>query len=933
MFSFVKRGLSTAAILAAGGAMAGGGLAAPATAASVPRSDPTITIRVGSIRTAENGPPGPPTASGLAGTTFRVAPSSAGLPDTCVSTAAGLCTLSVNGGRTYTITQVGAPSGWFASSSLTAGTAGQVTSRVYDTLSVAVGTGNVTIPVPAPNSDTSPTARSGTWALSRDDPPLPDGCGLRIALLIDLSSSITQAILPTYKAAARAFVESLEGTPSSIAIYTFGTTGPAPGANNATLAPVSVADQAGVATLVRKLDGLTVPAGSGTNWDAGFWQIVRDMPAYHYQSAIIITDGDPTYYGPPGSLGGRGNLSRFAETENGIFSANALKKEGASVLGVGIGTSKQGLRYTDNIRAVSGPIHNTDYFNTDFETLSAVLANLALRNCAGLRLAKKAAPAIYAHAGEKITYTYTVTNPKYLTLHHVRVSDDRIAAAIPCTPSTLATGETATCTATYIVTQADVDAGHVTNAAKATGTTPNDDRVSSPPADVTVTAIRTPGIHLVKSAFPAEYAEPGKTIYYTYTVANTGNVILHNIALTDDRLGTITCPAAMLPPAASMACHATHTTTTADVDSGHISNTATVTGQPPTGPPVTDGAEEIIDAQQAPNIKLVKSAFPTEYRAPGEIITYTYTVTNTGNVTLRHVTVTDDKLHGPVACLTPTLSPGESTTCEATHAVTKADVADGHITNAGTATGDPPAGPPVTDDDTVTVEAIRTPGIELAKSAFPASYGAPGETVIYSYVAVNTGDVTLHDVTVTDHKIPGPIACPAGTLDPGDSMTCHATHIITAADLAAGHITNVGTVTGDPPAGPPVTDKSRETIDAIHRPGIQVAKSASPTTYRAAGEAIAFTYTVVNTGDVTLHDVAVTDDKIPGPIACLADRLAPGKATTCHAVYTITATDVIAGYVANVATATGRPPTGPPLTDRDEETVTLVALPVVSVTG
>ena len=256
-----------------------------------------------------------------------------------MSTAAGLCTLNVNAGRTYTIAQLGAPSGWFANSSLDAGAVGQATSRAYNTLRVAVGTGNVTIPVAAPNSDTSATARSGTWALSRDDPALPAGCGLRIALLIDLSSSITQAILPTYKAAARAFVESLKGTPSSIAIYTFATTAPAPGANNATLAPVSVADQAGVNTLVRKINGLTVPPSSGTNWDAGFWQIVRDMPTYHYQSAIIITDGDPTYYGPSGSLGGRGNLTRFAETENGIFSANALKNEGASVLSVGIGTS------------------------------------------------------------------------------------------------------------------------------------------------------------------------------------------------------------------------------------------------------------------------------------------------------------------------------------------------------------------------------------------------------------------------------------------------------------------------------------------------------------------------------------------------------------------------------------------------------------------
>ena len=150
-------------------------------------------------------------------------------------------------------------------------------------------------------------------------------------------------------------MESLKGTPSSIAIYTFGTTAPAPGANNATLAPVSVANQAGVNTLVSKINRLTVPTSSGTNWDAGFWQIVRDIPIHHYQSAIIVTDGDPTYYGPSGN-GGRGNLTRFTETENGIFSANALKNEGTSVLSVGIGTSSQGLAYTDNIRAVSGPV-------------------------------------------------------------------------------------------------------------------------------------------------------------------------------------------------------------------------------------------------------------------------------------------------------------------------------------------------------------------------------------------------------------------------------------------------------------------------------------------------------------------------------------------------------------------------------------------------
>ena len=935
MISIVRRGLTAVALLATGAAMAGAGLATMATAAaSAPRIDPTITIRVGGVRTAENGPPGPPAASGLAGVTFQVTPTSAGIPDTCVSSAAGLCTLTVKANRTYTITQVGAPRGWFASARLAAGPAGQVTSRVYDKLSVAVGAGNVTIPVAAPNSDTSATARSGTWALSKDDPALPDGCGLRIALLIDLSSSITQAILPTYKAAARSFVESLKGTPSSVAIYTFGTTGPAPGANNATLPPVSVANQAGVTTLVSKINGLTLPANSGTNWDAGFWQIVRDMPKYHYQSAIIVTDGDPTYYGPSGNLGGRGNLTRFAEVENGIFSANALKNEGSSVLSVGIGTSSHGLRYTDNIRAISGPVENTDYFNTDFDTLSAVLAQVALRNCAGLDLAKRAAPAAYTHAGQKITYTFTVTNPKYFTLHNVHVTDDRIAGAIPCTPSTLATGMTATCTAEYAISQADVDAGQVTNAANATGTTPNDDDVTSPPADATVHAVQTPGIHLVKSAFPTSYAEPGETIHYTYTVANTGNVTLHDVRLTDDRLGPIICPATTLTPGASTTCVAIYVTAAADVDAGRISNTALVAGHPPTGPPVADTDRETVHAIQTPGIQLAKTAFPTEYAEPGETIHYTYTVANTGNVTLHDVRLTDDRL-GPITCPATTLAAGASTTCHATHTTARADVDAGHITNTAIVTGHPPTGRPVTDAGTATVRLIHTPhtaAIQLDKTAYPATYSGAGETISYTYTVTNTGNVTLHGITLHDDRL-GTITCPATALAPAASMVCHATHTTTTADVNAGHIANTAAVIGDPPTGHRVTDADEEIIGARQAPDITLVKSAFPTKYAEPGETIHYTYTVANTGNVTLHDVLLTDDKIPGLITCPANTLEPGDSMTCHSTYITTATDVAAGYVTNVATVTGRPPAGQPVTNSDEETVTLCALPVVPVTG
>jgi hypothetical protein len=946
MISTRRRRLAAAAGLAAGAALVAGALAGPALASPSPGStaagsmaatattgpkpasggDPTITIRVGGVRTAESGPPGPPIATGLAGVTFRVTPASAAFADTCVSTAAGTCTLNVTANRTYTVTQVGTPAGWFDSPALATGSGVAVVSRAYNSLSVAVRTANVTIPAAAANSDPSPTARSGTWALSTDDPPLPAVCGLRIALLIDLSGSVRPS-LATYKAAARAFVESLAGTPSSIAIYTFGTTAPVPGANNATLAPVSVATPAGVDTLVNKINRLTVPTSSGTNWDAGLWQVVRDNPVRHFQSAIIITDGDPTFYGPTGN-GGRGDTTRFTEVENGVFSANALKVQGTSVISVGIGTATQGLASTDNIRAVSGTSANVDYFNTDFRLLSHVLAQLALRNCAGLATTKTAAPTTYDHVGQTITYTYTVTNPKFFTLRDVHVTDDRIGHNIACTPATLATGDTATCSAGYAITQADLDAGHVTNTARATGLTPNHDTVLGDPAHATVTARPLPAIHLVKSASPATYAAPGEIISYTYTVTNTGNVTLHRIALTDNRLGPVTCALTTLGPGRSMTCSAARVTTQADVDAGRIANTADVTGHPPTGPPVTGTADATVVAIHRPGIALVKAASPAEYAEPGETISYTYAVTNTGNVTLHAIALTDSRL-GAVTCPESALAPGQSMTCTAEHVTTRADVDAGHIANTADVTAHPPTGPPVTDTDRVAVRAIHAPGIQVAKSSSPGTFGAAGEAISYSYAVTNTGNVTLRDIALTDNRL-GMITCPDTRLAPGQSMTCTADYVTTQADVDRGDIENAALVTGRPPAGPPVTGDDTEAVPAVHRPQIDLLKSAFPVEYGAAGEQITYTYTVTNSGNVTLRDITLTDDRL-GPVTCLTTTLAPGQSTTCLGYHLTTQADVDAGQITNVAIVTGDPPAGPPVTDGDTEAVHADRAPAVAV--
>ena len=168
-----------------------------------------------------------------------------------------------------------------------------------------------------------------------------------------------------------------------------------------------------------------------------------------------------------------------------------------------------------------------------------------------------------------------------------------------------------------------------------------------------------------------------------------------------------------------MTCHATHTTTQADVDAGQVVNAAVVTGQPPTGPPVTGGDTAIVTAVQMPGIELDKTAYPTTYDAAGEKITYTYLVVNTGNVTLHGVTVADDRL-GAITCPATQLAPGKSMTCEAAYAATQADVDAGQVVNAAVVTGQPPTGPAVTGGDTAIVTAVQMPGIELDKTASPA---------------------------------------------------------------------------------------------------------------------------------------------------------------------------------------------------------------------
>ncbi|MFC1893291.1 DUF4382 domain-containing protein [Chloroflexota bacterium] len=209
------------------------------------------------------------------------------------------------------------------------------------------------------------------------------------------------------------------------------------------------------------------------------------------------------------------------------------------------------------------------------------------------------------------------------------------------------------------------------------------------------------------------------------------------------------------------------------------------------------------------------------YAQVGETINYDFTVTNTGNVTLTNVTVTDPNVTvsgGPIASLAPGAS--DSTTFTASYTITQADIDAGSVDNTATATGTPPVGDDVSDDDDESVNLPQSPGIELIKTGTWNDDGdcipEVGETISYTFKVTNTGNVTLTNVTVTDPNVTvsgGPIA----SLAPGasDSTTFTASYTITQADIDAGSVDNTATATGTPPVGDDVSDDDDETVNLL----------------------------------------------------------------------------------------------------------------------
>jgi|GEM_PF-1784231 len=535
-------------------------------------------------------------------------------------------------------------------------------------------------------------------------------------------------------------------------------------------------------------------------------------------------------------------------------------------------------------------------------------------------------PGPYIPVSDPVTWTYVVTNTGGVTLTNIQVTDDQlgligtIASLAPTAQATLTASGTAS-------------VGQYSNLATAEGTAPDQSTVTDTDPSHYFGMISTIDVEKATNGDDADsptgpYIPVSDPVNWTYVVTNTGNVPLTNVTLNDDKEGPITLTTTTLAPGEQA-----YGTASSTAEAGQYRNTATATGKNPNQNDVTDtdpsnyfGVIATIDLEKATNGSDADES-PGIYIPVGTPVTWTYVVTNTGNVTLTNLTLNDDK-EGPITLDKTTLAPGEQATGTASGTAVL-----GEYSNTATVTGTPSGLTVAGQNSVMAIDPVQTltdtdpsnyfgytAGLTVVKKTNGEDANTPpgpsipvGDPVTWTYEVTNTSNVTLTDIVVTDDHL-GYIGTIA-SLAPGATTTLTAP----AGTAVAGQYDNVGTATGKDPNQNDVTASDPSHYFGFSQtPSIQIEKSTNghdadlPNGPNIpAGDPVTWTYVVTNTCTVTLTDVTVVDDKV-GAISLNKTTLAPGEQATGTANGTAGV-----GLYSNLATVTAMDPQGYPVTDND----------------
>lgn len=558
-----------------------------------------------------------------------------------------------------------------------------------------------------------------------------------------------------------------------------------------------------------------------------------------------------------------------------------------------------------------------------------------------------------ADLGETVSFRTTVENTGNVLVRDVTLTSPNGDA--DCDVQQLAPGASTACvTVPRPVTQDDLDHGSIddtatvsarsragqTVTASATATVPTTSTASH--ATIAITPV-------VRGGAPAV----GDDIGLTATVTNEGNVSIRDLAVTvaDEPGMTVVCPPSRLAPGASVECavEGSHRVSQQDVDRGTVAFVATMTAVDAAGQPVRGDAQATqATVAQAPALATtITPALDTAGKnpAPGDQVTLTVAVRNSGNVTLRDVAAeVEDRDGMRVSCPTGPLAPGATVDCSVpAHTLSQGDIDAGTVEFAVTATATAPGDRRVTASDSASVTVDRQHGITATATAVLADDSrAPkaGDHVELAVSARNSGNTTLRDLAaeVDEHDLDA--ECTDGALAPGAEATCTVDdHVLTQDEIDAGAVEFALTVTANGPGGSRAQASDTVTVELVSAPAIAMSATsvldANEHEVPLAGDTATVSMTIRNTGNVTVTGIrSKVEDRAGLEVDCPSDELAPGASVTCEvSEYTLTQSDVDSGAVRFVVSSAATGADRERVEAHADTTLSIVRAPSITTTA
>ncbi|MCR9017525.1 beta strand repeat-containing protein, partial [Aquiflexum gelatinilyticum] len=520
----------------------------------------------------------------------------------------------------------------------------------------------------------------------------------------------------------------------------------------------------------------------------------------------------------------------------------------------------------------AGKVDNTASAAVGTVNVSASESVTATQNPA-LSITKTATENSFDAVGDALNYTIVVTNAGNVTLEDIAVSDP--LTGLNTTIASLAPLAFESIPTSYTVTQSDIDAGKVDNTASAAVGAVN---VS---ASESVSATQSPALSITKTATENSFDAVRDVLNYTIVVTNTGNVTQENIAVSDPLTGLNTTIAS-LAPLAFESIPTSYTVTQSDIDAGKVDNTASAAVGT-----VNVSASELVAATQTPALSITKTATESTFAAVGDVLNYTIVVTNSGNVTLEDIAVSDPLtgLNTTIASLAPLAFESIPTS----YTVTQSDIDAGKVDNTASA-----AVGAVNVSASESVSATQSPALSITKTATENSFDAVRDVLNYTIVVTNTGNVTQENIAVSD-PLTG-LNTTIASLAPLAFESIPTSYTVTQSDIDAGKVDNTASA-----AVGTVNVSASELVAATQTPALSITKTATESTFAAVGDVLNYTIVVTNSGNVTLEDIAVSDP-LTGLNTTIAS-LAPLAFESIPTSYTITQADIDAGKVDNMASA------------------------------